>query len=212
MLKAVNILKCFGDRVILDNISLTIKKGDVIAITGASGVGKTTLMHILGSLDAPSKGAIFWKDRPITPAQHSYIRNRCFGFIFQSNNLFPDFNVIDNVLMPAKIARQDRYQRALDLLNDLKMFDKRFFSVNLLSGGERQRVALARALLMQPAVIFADEPTGNLDNRLSSQIGKMLCYCAKKYATAVVIVTHDMSLAKSCNDIYELFDGKLRPI
>ncbi len=185
--------------------------GQTLAITGKSGEGKTTLLHILGTLESPSSGELAFG----LSASPAVLRNRFIGFVFQTYNLLEDCTVLENVLMPAYIARMQTrkgspaYNRALSLLEEVGLQDRIHFPAKLLSGGEKQRVAIARALCNDPELILADEPSGNLDHAHSFAIHQLLIGCAKKRNKALVIVTHDLELAKLCDTTRTLMDGVL---
>jgi len=203
---AKNISKSFSHpRVIpvLKDLSFDVKKGESLAITGPSGVGKSTLLHILGCLEEPTCGEVFINGVKFTNKTKALIKKEHIGFIFQSYHLFEDLTVIDNVLMPSKIARKNTkknspsYKRALELLDQVGLTDRIDFSVNLLSGGEKQRVAIARALQNDPSIILADEPTGNLDSKNSKAIEDLILSTTKD--KSLIVVTHDDAFAKRCD-------------
>ena len=199
---------------VLRGVSLTVYPGDTLAIMGASGEGKSTLLHILATLEQPCGGRLEIlgqnASRP-SPA----LRNRHIGMVFQSYNLLEDYTVLDNVLMPARIARQATepgsvaYTRALQLLAEVDLSGRAHFPTKLLSGGEKQRAALARALCNDPDILLADEPSGNLDHQTSQQIHALLLHFARNHNKALIIVTHDQELAALCTSVYRLQDGKL---
>lgn len=196
---------------ILTNVSLDIFPGQTLAITGKSGEGKTTLLHILGTLERPSSGELMFG----LSASPAMLRNRFIGFVFQTYNLLEDCTVLENVLMPAYIARMQirkgspAYNHALALLEEVGLPDRSHFPAKLLSGGEKQRVAIARALCNDPELILADEPSGNLDHLHSRAIHQLLIGCAKRRNKALVVVTHDLELAKLCDNTRTLMDGVL---
>jgi lipoprotein-releasing system ATP-binding protein len=206
ILKAQNLKKRYGNREILSDISLHLHSGESIAITGRSGEGKTTLLHILGTLEEPDEGEIAIGNQKLTRSNASKIRNQEIGFIFQSYNLLEDFSVLENVLMPARIARQSiSKEKGIDLLRLVGLEEKAPLSAKFLSGGERQRVAIARALCNDPNLIFADEPTGNLDRANGKRIGELLISLKK----GLILVTHDPELAALCDRQYVLKNGLL---
>lgn len=200
---------------VLKGIDLSIEKGSSVAIMGKSGEGKSTLLHLLGTLEKPTSGELEICGESVKSAPLAYLRNHHIGFIFQSFNLLEDYTVLDNVLMPAKIARMPThrgsaaYQRALMLLELVGLSSRAHFIAKLLSGGEKQRVAIARALLNNPALILADEPSGNLDHSHSQAIHQLLLQLTRQEGKTLVVVTHDPELASLCDQIYILKDGTL---
>ena len=206
ILKAVNLVKSYGKLKVLDGISLSVKAGESVAICGRSGSGKTTLLHILGTLEAPDSGALAIGGRTFEPSTAPLLRNQQIGFIFQAYNLLDDFTTLENVLMPARIARQSATrQKGLDLLALVDLESKADVPAKLLSGGERQRAAIARALCNDPDLILADEPSGNLDRINAKKIGELLISLKK----SLILVTHDPDLAKLCERQYVLEEGRL---
>lgn len=200
---------------ILKGISLEIFKGTSTAIMGKSGEGKSTLLHVLGTLEKPTEGEleICQKMTHLTPLPE--IRNRHIGFIFQTYNLLEEYTTLDNVLLPAKIARQPThegslaYQRALTLLDQVGLSSRAHFLAKLLSGGEKQRAAIARALCNDPDLILADEPSGNLDYDHSQAIHHLLLHLTKQHHKTLIVVTHDRELASLCDQIFLLKSGNL---
>ncbi len=198
------------------NLDLDLRPGDFIAITGASGVGKSTLLHILGLLEGPSEGQVLFRGEDVSrfsDARLSRVRGRDIGFVFQFHHLLPDLTVWENVLLPARIARQAPKaveERARDLIDRVGMGHRLRHFPSQLSGGERQRVALARALLNNPAVLLCDEPSGNLDDRNSEQLHQLLLDLNGILNLAVLVVTHDIHLAGLASRRFELHDGSLR--
>lgn len=218
VLSCKDIYKTFDEPIKVDllrGISFKVHAGQTAAIQGKSGEGKSTLLHILGTLERPSKGSLWINGEEATSQNATSLRNTSVGFIFQAFHLLEEETVLENVLMPAKIGRQSThpksfsYQKAVQLLKDLGMEHRMHFPAKLLSGGEKQRTAIARALLNDPSLILADEPSGNLDQGDATVIHQILIDCAKKYQKAVVIVTHDQQLAFVCDHIYTLSSGKL---
>lgn len=193
---------------ILKGVSLELDRNESLAITGRSGEGKTTLLHILGTLEPFDSGELFIAGQPISnPAQ---LRNQQIGFIFQAFNLLEDFTALENVLMPARIARQNpSASYGLELLRKVSLEHRAHFPAKLLSGGERQRVAIARALCNNPSILFADEPSGNLDQANADAIGHLLFDLVRTEGTALVLVTHDPALASRCTRQYTLASGRL---
>lgn len=219
VLQAIDVHKSFDYPIqvnILKGINLTVNRGETVAITGRSGQGKSTLLQLLGTLEPPTKGSLKIMGQELTLFNKGRIRNKNIAFIFQSFHLLEDYTALENVMMPAKIAREDvstgsaNYQRGLQLLNQVGLIDRAHFSTKLLSGGEKQRIAIARALCNDPDLILADEPSGNLDRQTADDIHKLLLDFAKKGEKSVIIVTHDRQLAELCDSQYELFDGKLQ--
>lgn len=202
---------------IIHEIDLDIPRGTSVAIMGKSGEGKSTLLHILGTLEKPSSGELLLCGESIAHANLSKLRNKKIGFIFQAFNLLEEDTVLDNILMPAKIGRMATdvkspiYQRALRLLEEIGLSGRRHFLAKLLSGGEKQRVAIARALLNNPDLILADEPSGNLDSEHSQEIHRLLLKLTKDEGKTLIVVTHDPELASLCDQTYLLKNGKLTP-
>ena len=195
---------------ILRGISLTVQSGETIAIMGPSGVGKSTLLHILGTLDAPTGGSLHIAGKNALGDEASLIRNRHLGFVFQNYNLLDEYSLLDNVLMPAKIARQGgQEKRARELLKEVGLDARADHLAKQLSGGEKQRAAIARALCNDPDLILADEPSGNLDDANSERIHELLIASAKSRSKGLIVVTHNHSLTKACDFIYTLHEGKL---
>lgn len=207
-LEANNVNKSYGDLHILKDVSLRVEKGQTIAIVGPSGAGKSTLLHILGTLDAPSSGEIKLLGEPISPKNVARFRNKHIGFVFQSFHLIEDFTALDNVLVPAMIARRQNVD-GIRLLERCGMADKAQIAAKYLSGGEKQRLSIARAFCNDPELIFADEPSGNLDRANSQMIHELLVNSAKELGKSLIVVTHDTSLSKMCDVCYTLSDGKL---
>lgn len=218
ILEAIQITKNFYDPVELDilkGINLKIMPGKSLSIVGKSGEGKTTLLHILGSLDKPTDGELFLMGEKVQSKSADRLRNRFIGFIFQSFYLLSDSTALENVLMPLKILRKDTqksspaYKRACELLEMVGLGKRLHFHTSKLSGGEKQRVAIARALACKPAIIFADEPTGNLDHETAQEIQNLLLSLTKEQNTALLLVTHNLQLAKLTDECYELENGLL---
>lgn len=200
---------------ILKNLSLTVHRGETIAIMGRSGEGKSTLLQILGTLETPCSGSLEIDGKLVSRFNKSLIRNQKLGFIFQSFHLLEDYTAIENVLIPARIARkktspgEKAYQRASDLLEHVGLNDRLHFNTKLLSGGEKQRVAIARALCNDPEIILADEPSGNLDKQTSQSIHKLLLDLSQIQGKTLIVVTHDPILAEMCSTCYTLVNGRL---
>jgi lipoprotein-releasing system ATP-binding protein len=206
---------------ILKSVDLTLLAGDFVAIEGRSGSGKSTLLHILGALDAADSGSIEYQGADIammTGNQRSQLRNTQFGFVFQFYHLLPEFNVLENAMLASMIEHswfsfrsksEDLRERAVDILSQLGMEHRLKHKPNQLSGGERQRVAIARALMNSPKVLFADEPTGNLDYETGRQIMGVLNKLHREKGQTIVMVTHDRSLAVEADRVLILRNGKL---
>ncbi|MFZ0566070.1 MAG: ABC transporter ATP-binding protein [Chlamydiales bacterium] len=218
VLSAKNIQKTFQrpQKVeVLKDISFDLYPGQSVAIMGASGEGKSTLLHILGTLEEPTRGELFITGKSVAQHPPSYLRNQHIGFVFQAFNLLEDYTVVQNILMPALIGNKpihkgsSSYLRALELLEKVGLSHRLHFAARFLSGGEKQRVALARALCNDPEIILADEPSGNLDHETSESIHKLLLDSTKKMNKSLVIVTHDQELARLCDQILHLCDGVL---
>ncbi|QEN05093.1 ABC transporter ATP-binding protein [Thiospirochaeta perfilievii] len=218
MIKLTNIKKKYdlgGTEVeALKGVDLEINRGEFVTIMGPSGSGKSTLLHILGLLDVSSEGSFLLEGHPIDSLpdkELARIRNKHFGFIFQSFNLFPELNSLDNVIMPlmySQVPRKDRKNLAIKLLTDVGLSHRIYHYPNMLSGGEQQRVAIARALANNPDVILADEPTGNLPSEKGSEIIEMLKELNRKGVT-IIMVTHDNDLGRCGTRKISFTDGKL---
>ncbi len=219
ILKATNLHKTFytpAPLTLLKGVNLELERGTTVAIMGRSGEGKSTLLHILGTLENPCEGTLNIAQQEVSSFNKSRIRSRHMGFVFQSFHLMEDFTVLENVLMPARIARtsthpkSEKYQAALHLLEQVGLSDRAHSLSKLLSGGEKQRVALARAMCNDPDLLFADEPSGNLDRKTASGIHELLLNFAKKGNKTLLVVTHNDELASLCDKRYVLQDGLLQ--
>ena len=214
MIDAKNINVKFGKRQILKDLNLKVKKGEYISIIGKSGAGKSTLLNVISTLEKEYSGNVFYENKDIrdyNDFEISNLRNKKIGFIFQNFNLLEDFTVIENIMLPARLTKIDEIElkeKALGLINKFELDLTKNQYPNELSGGEKQRVAIARALINKPKIIFADEPTGNLDSRMSIEISNILSKLNQEGQT-IVMVTHNEELAKSSNKIFELKDGML---
>ncbi len=200
---------------VLKGINLSISDRERVAIVGASGVGKTTLLHILGTLDRPTSGKVFHFGEDVFSMPEpnlSRFRNQKLGFIFQFHHLMPEFNALENVMLPALIAGwpfKKAKEAAEKMLISVGLKHRLLHRIGELSGGERQRVAVARALVMRPRVILADEPTGNLDERTAKEVTDLLLEISETYATTLIVVTHNPELASRMHRIFGLVDGKI---
>jgi lipoprotein-releasing system ATP-binding protein len=198
----------------LRGISLQISKGESLSITGPSGAGKSTLLNIMGTLEPPSQGRVFFEDRNVyemDEAGMNGIRNREIGFVFQFHHLLYEFNAIENAMVPALISgygKREAGEMASDILAQMGLQDRLFHRVGELSGGEQQRVAIARALIMGPKLLLADEPTGNLDKTTGEEITDLLLELNKSTGLALVIATHNLELARQMSQQLHLVDGR----
>ncbi len=218
MIKASNIKKSFGSLDVLKGVDLIIKEGEVVSIVGASGAGKTTLLQILGTLDDPSnadKSSLRINDVEISELSEKELarfRNEQIGFIFQFHQLLPEFTAIENVCIPAYIgqkSKQESEARATELLTFLGLKDRLHHKPNALSGGEQQRVAVARALMNKPAVLLADEPSGNLDSESADRLHKLFFELREKMGQTIIIVTHNEELAAMADRKLTMVDGQI---
>ena len=213
MIQAKGIEKSFGSLKVLKGIDFSAAKAEVVAIMGASGAGKSTLLQILGTLSTPDSGSLVIDGVDIGKLKGDRMaefRNRRLGFVFQFHHLLPEFTALENVMIPAFIAgvsRKEAEVRAAGLLTDLGLSGRLSHKPSELSGGEQQRVAIARALINSPAVLFADEPSGNLDSRTKEEIHQLFFDLRDKYGQTIVIVTHDPDLAKMCDRMLYMVDG-----
>jgi len=213
MLKATGLKKSYRSLPVLRGVNLDIQKGEVVAIVGASGAGKSTLMHILGSLDTPDQGEVKINDINLfaQPSKAlSEFRNKNLGFVFQFHNLLPEFTAFENVIIPALIAKADSKKtkdRANELLKTLGLESRVSHKPSELSGGEQQRVAVARALINSPLLIFADEPSGNLDSANAKELHQLFFQLRKDFGQTFVIVTHNQEFAAMADRKLEIKDG-----
>ena len=214
MIQAQNIGKSFGTLKVLKDICFEAVTAEVVSIVGASGAGKTTLLQILGSLSRPDAGTVAIDGTDIfslSSSELSRFRNRHIGFVFQSNNLLPEFTALENVMIPALIggaSRKEASIRAGALLEELGLGERFSHKPSALSGGEQQRVAVARALVNSPSVLFADEPSGNLDSRTREALHRQFFDLRDKHGVTIVIVTHDRDLASMSDRALEMRDGR----
>ena len=208
-----------GKRVeVLSNLDLTLGQGERLAIIGESGVGKSTMLYIIGTLERPDQGTLHYEGRDVTlwnDDEISRLRNRTIGFVFQFHHLLPDFTALENVMMPALIARWDRpkaRESARELLETVGLEQRLTHRPGELSGGEQQRVAIARSLILEPRVMLADEPTGNLDPATAGEIEDLLCGLNEKRGLGLIVTTHNRQMAGRMNRQMELRDGRLFPV
>jgi lipoprotein-releasing system ATP-binding protein len=215
MIKAFDIHKAYGALKVLKGIDLEINKGEVVSIIGASGAGKTTLLHILGTLDKADKGKIEINNQIISTLNDkklSEFRNKHIGFVFQFHHLLPEFTAIENICIPAfiaKIKKNEASEKAYEILDYLGLRERAHHKPSELSGGEQQRVAVARALIMQPDVILADEPSGNLDSANAKELHQLFFNLREKFNQTFVIVTHNEELATMADRTIIMKDGKI---
>ncbi len=215
MIRTESITKSFGDLQVLKGIDITIDAGEVVAIVGPSGAGKTTLLQIIGTLDTPDNGRLFMNDIEtgrLKDKELSAFRNRHIGFVFQFHQLLPEFTALENVMIPALIAREKptvAAKRAKELLDYMKLSDRMTHKPAELSGGEKQRVAVARALINNPVVILADEPSGSLDTQNKEELHALFFDLRSQLKQTFVIVTHDEQLAGTADRIIRMKDGQI---
>lgn len=215
MIQVIDLQKSFGKLQVLKGVNLQVEKGEIVAILGRSGAGKTTLLQIMGTLDTPDSGKVLIDGQDVFALNEKDLaafRNQHIGFIFQQHQLLPEFTALENVMMPgmiAQIAEKELRERASNLLIQLGLRDRMDHKPNELSGGEQQRVAAARAMLLQPAVILADEPSGSLDEQNKRDLHALLLEMREKYGQTIILVTHDNELAQICDRQLVIQDGKI---
>src|ERR1051326_1089774 len=215
MVVATDIHKSYGALHVLKGINIEVKRGEIVSLVGASGAGKSTLLHIMGTLDNPDKGKVTIDGEEITGLKQrrlSTFRNQNIGFVFQQHHLLPEFSALENICMPALIAGQSKSKaeaKAYELLEFLGLTNRASHRPAELSGGEQQRVAVARALINQPKVVFADEPSGNLDTTSSQSLHKLFFDLRDKLHQTFVIVTHNEALADMADRKLEMKDGRI---
>ena len=213
MLKAEGIYKRYGQKEVLKGVDISIEKASLVSIVGASGAGKSTLLHILGTLDSPDSGSIFLQDQPVHTLKGKMLanfRNQHIGFIFQFHHLLPEFSVLENICIPAWIAGTSKskvQKKATNLMEVLGIGELSDKKPNQLSGGEQQRTAIARALINQPDIVFADEPTGNLDSKNAREMQQLFLDLRKQFGQTFLIVTHNEELAGICDRKLTMKDG-----
>ena len=220
MLELNNISKSFqhnGNLIqVLQGIDLKVRAGETVAITGASGVGKSTLLNIMGILEPPTQGRIYFQDqdvRTLPDLELCRLRNSQIGFVFQFHHLLSELNALENTLLPALIARQSKAEaqnRAVAVLTKIGLAQRLNHRIGELSGGEQQRVAIARALMMRPVILLADEPTGNLDTGTSNEIGDLFLQLNQTEGLAIVLVTHNRQLARRMSRQMEITNGRIQ--
>ncbi|MDY3001651.1 MAG: ABC transporter ATP-binding protein [Romboutsia timonensis] len=217
ILKTSNLKKYYGNGENLvkaiDNANIDIKEGEFVAIIGKSGSGKSTLLHIMGGLDNPTEGKVYINDKDIFSLKEEELvifRRRNIGFIFQNFNLIPSLNVWENITLPVGLdGKEINKPFVTDIINSLGLESKVDALPNTLSGGQQQRVAIARALVARPAIILADEPTGNLDSKTSDEVMSLLKTMIKKYNQTLVMITHDETIAQMADRVIYIEDGKV---
>ena len=213
MIKTSQIKKYYGDLEVLKGVDLEIKKGEIVSIVGSSGAGKTTLLQILGTLDLPNSGSLYFNDKDVskfTKKELANFRNKNIGFIFQFHHLLPEFTALENICIPAFIAKVNKKEaetKALALLKRLGLEDRANHKPNQLSGGEQQRVSVARALINNPLVILADEPSGNLDSKNAKELHQLFFDLRDEFDQTFIIVTHNEQLAEMADRKLTMKDG-----
>jgi lipoprotein-releasing system ATP-binding protein len=215
MLTGKNIYKQYGPLAVLQGVNLEISRGEVVSIVGPSGCGKSTLLHILGTLDKPDSGEIIINEKSIgqlTPNKLAAFRNRHIGFVFQFHHLLPEFSALENVCIPGWLAGRNKKEvkeNAEELLKILGLKERNENKPNQLSGGEQQRVAVARALINNPDIVFADEPTGNLDSANAQELHRLFFDLRKQFNQTFLIVTHNEELSQLSDRVLHMKDGKI---
>ncbi len=218
LLRASNIHKSYsqndGDLEVLRGVSLEVKRGEALAILGASGSGKSTLLHIMGTLDKPTQGELTFEGRDLLTLSDEELgafRNSEMGFVFQFHHLIAELSAEENILLPCRVAGEaltEARERVQELLNTVGLFERRHHFPNQLSGGELQRIAIARALVRKPKILFADEPTGNLDSLNSAKIQDLFFKLQEQMNLALIVVTHDLNFATRFPKVYRMKDGQ----
>lgn len=221
VIQSVDLGKTFSDAglevEVLQSVNLQVRSGDCIAIIGSSGSGKSTLLHLLGGLDVPTKGEVRIMGSAfssLSETERGNLRNRELGFVYQFHHLLPEFTAMENVAMPLFVRDnniQAAQQAAVDILDKVGLGKRLLHKPGELSGGERQRAAIARALVTRPQCILADEPTGNLDEHTAAQVFDIMLELNRDYGASLLMVTHNLALARKMDMIYELHEGQIRP-
>lgn len=215
MLSGKNIFKSYGSVEVLKGVDITVNAGEIVSIVGSSGAGKSTLLHILGTLDQADRGQVWLGDTEVTKLSGKKLaafRNRQIGFIFQFHHLLPEFSAIENVCIPGWLAdrkKKEVEEKAVELLGILGLTHRLENKPAQLSGGEQQRVAIARALINKPSIVFADEPTGNLDSANAEELHKLFLDLRKRFNQSFLIVTHNEDLAGQGDRVLHMKDGKI---
>ena len=217
ILKVENLCKGYGEKdtevVALDNVSFTVERGEFVAIIGASGSGKSTLLHLIGGVDRPTSGKVFIDGTDIyelNADKLAIFRRRQVGLIYQFYNLIPILNVVENITLPCRLdGKEVKEERLEELLEILNLKNRKEHLPNQLSGGQQQRVSIGRAIVNYPAIVLADEPTGNLDSKASREIIDLLKMSNQKYNQTVIVITHDENIALEADRILTIDDGKI---
>lgn len=215
MIEVSGVYKSFGETKVLQDVSFQVQQGEVVSLTGSSGAGKSTLLHITGTLLKPDQGSVFIQGKDITVLKGNALadfRNLKIGFIFQFHQLLPEFTALENAALPAMIAgvgKKKALEQAASLLEYLKLSHRSDHKPGQLSGGEQQRVAVARALVNQPAVIMADEPSGNLDAHNAESLHQLFFQLRKDFGHTFLIVTHNETLASQSDRVFKMQDGRI---
>lgn len=215
MLRGVNIHKSYNSLEVLKGVNLKVEKGEIVSIVGASGAGKSTLLHILGTLDSPDKGSVFIGDENLSELSKNDLasfRNSEIGFIFQFHNLLPEFTALENICIPGYMGKKsdkEVVERAEMLMESLGLKDRVNHKPSELSGGEQQRTAVARALINSPTIIYADEPSGNLDSKNAKELHELFFKLREELMQTFVIVTHNEELAQMADRSLEIKDGQI---
>jgi lipoprotein-releasing system ATP-binding protein len=215
MVEVKNLIKKYGSLTVVNEVSLSIAKGELVAITGASGAGKSSLLHLMGALDIPDAGSVLIDGVDLfslSSRKQATFRNEKIGFVFQFHHLLPEFSALENVAMPLWIARKDKKEALLEaakMLEIVGLSSRVSHKPSALSGGEQQRVAIARALVNKPSIIMADEPTGNLDSANAEAIHQLFVQLRKELSQTFVLVTHNKELAALADRNLEMRDGRI---